>query len=313
MISLSSINALENFDTVDDNAIDLLIFEVIHLLKDKVKITVDSVFESNSERPQDVNIGVRACPQNRELRRQGYEVFLMYKKKPIYELHFAVNKQLLCVRKPFNIDFETIKKQNVFKSFPVELDDKSKMKIFERTSISIERAEHPEVKNVVETIFIGDESQSDMLCAPGIYPRYQPLTNYSGDEGEQCDFQNEDSAVRAAEFDRPNMMALILQRAAWGMNIACAFLDTKQNKLYIAESENFDHPEALALRKHNPSGCYELYLYNDDRAFESLYEEETAQQLLTFSNFGRSCDWILMPFDKWFGSLFETVSKIQNN
>jgi predicted small secreted protein len=68
------------------------------------------------------------------------------------------------------------------------------------------------------------------------------------------------------------MLAMIVNRYAWGMNVGVAYLDTETNRLYCSNSENYDYPTGIAIRKSPDGSDYEIYLDCDEVVEVVLYK-----------------------------------------
>jgi hypothetical protein len=84
-----------------------------------------------------------------------------------------------------------------------------------------------------------------------------------------------DKIMRIPEFDKDGYLACLVNRYAWGMNIAAAYLDIKDKKLYCWSSYNSDSPIGSAIRKKPDSDLCDLQIFLSNKeiiAEKTIYD-----------------------------------------
>ncbi len=171
------------------------------------------------------------------------------------------NTEIICVKK-IKDDSELVKNCHL-KEFPFQFDllsDSSK-------STQTNTMEYKD-----DVMFLNDKELEIIELYNSPNKSHQPFyKNRSG-----IDIRNSDRIVRYPQCDIDGLYAVIVNRFAWGMNVAAGFIDVCSGRMYLWISNNYDYPAGIALKLHPDDGVL-ICTSNGYVSEEELYVTETPE------------------------------------
>jgi hypothetical protein len=108
-------------------------------------------------------------------------------------------------------------------------------------------------------------------CDNPTIPEYEPFHKPERVKSVRMD---RDEYLLMPKHDHDGLIAFIAVRYAWGVNTSLCYLDTKHKKVYMLPSDNYDHPDVIAIRR-SPDGLdIHLFQFYDDEYDDDLIEED---------------------------------------
>lgn len=214
---------------------------------------------------ENIKMGVNPVKSSEIL--QGFSILVNPDSDLSYDVQTDAKTELIFISELRPMDIDKVKQQCELKKFPLEIKEKSLIIDGDRVRISDRK-----------------ESLKIISLYRGQNISHEPLHYYNNSLYSDC-------YIRMPEYDRDGMYALVLNRYAWGMNVCCAYLDLELNQLIYWDSQNFDHPEGIALKKTEDNKNVEIFITNNDAERKIVYSDPEKPPLPLLDNFYESSKW----------------------
>ena len=177
---------------------------------------------------------------------------------------------------------ELVKKECEIKRFPYTFDDNT-LYLDEECNLKLKKKDGSIIDIAVK--YSPNDYVYDMHCFANddVRKRYLPLIKTNDNYHEY------DSVLRLPwfdkfdKFDKKDMIAFILIRYAWGMNLAPAYLNLEKNMMMIGISNNYDYPEPIALK--TKDNIVQMYCVGKERQEKELVYIFTKSNIEIFDDF----------------------------
>ena len=198
---------------------------------------------------------------------ESYEIWqIIIDEKPMYEFSIFSDREIGYIQKI--IDDEEIRNECILQKFPYNLDGTN---IIHYNGNTIQINNHD-----LEVIELYDDPIES----------HQPFYNYEN-------YIENDKIVRIPEYDTNDLLAVVVSRYAWGMNVATGFISIAHKKIYLWSSYNFDYPCGIALRlHHNNDNRVDIQIYVSDGACERIDVYVSPEINKCITNYHHSSEWI---------------------
>lgn len=209
----------------------------------------------------------------------------------IYEFFLVSNVISSIYYMRTNEDIESIVNKSELVKFPININDQYEILLGETLPLL-----HNNTTNETTNLNV-----VAMYSSPN--KSHEPLYEYK-------DYMTRDKWMKLTidNLDE-GLHAFLLARFAWGLNICVAIFDEATQTLYHWESDNYDYPTGIAVRK--TCDKIEIYLDVDGRSpKETMYENELLQDKEQYDlslDWDYSSQWITYDFEIDFSRLKEYI------
>ncbi len=197
------------------------------------------------------------------------------------------NGDILFVYKNKKVNRKKILNQSELSSLPINFDNKYYIHHIGNNIVHLNKEEYK-----FTTIQHVDFFNSQKITLPLYYNNNFKSNNF---------YKKNDKYILLPHYNKENFIAIVLLREDYGENISFAYFDYKNNILYYGQSQKYNHPNILSIKKIEEK--LDIYYNYDNETIEYLYKKNNSP----YSMIEKTSEWELMKVEKEFQILHELI------